>query len=234
MALPGKLTIPWDFVNVNRNAIPIASQIGTTDGAASLTDGFPPLCLQPVSSGGVPPSGKDMNGILYEITNLLVAWNQGLIAFPRDATFQGLIGGYPVGAVLQQAADPTAFWISNVAANVTNPDAAGAGWISTKPLPGALVPSAGAHNNAVLPGPSDYVITVDTTAGATNYTGFVAQRDGQRITFVVTGASNFTLSALNGGSAAANRIQLSGDLATIQNDSITIQYSLALTKWVQA
>lgn len=234
MTLPTKLPIPWDNVNVNRNVIPVASQIGITDGAASLTDGFPPDCLIPVSSGGTPPSGKDMNGILYELSNLLVYWNTGLVAFPRDATFQGVIAGYPVGAVLQQAADPTAFWISNTAANVTNPDAGGAGWISTKPLPGALVPTAGAHNNAVLPGPSDYVITVDTTAGVTNYTGFIAQRDGQRITFVVTGANNFVLSALNGGSGAANRIQLSGDLATIQNDSVTIQYSLFLTKWVQA
>ena len=35
--------------------IPQASQIGIANGAASLTDGFPPLNFLPLGSGGVPP-----------------------------------------------------------------------------------------------------------------------------------------------------------------------------------
>ncbi|KAA1174648.1 hypothetical protein FP026_29625, partial [Rhizobium tropici] len=49
-------------------AIPQASQIGITNGAASLTDGFPPLTFLPVGAGGTPPWGQDFNGILNEIT----------------------------------------------------------------------------------------------------------------------------------------------------------------------
>ena len=46
------------------------SQISVTPGAASFTDGFPPLCATPVTSGGVPPAKADMNGVLYELSNV--------------------------------------------------------------------------------------------------------------------------------------------------------------------
>jgi len=56
---------------------PQASQIGITNCAASLTDGFPPLTFVPVAQGGCPPFGSDFNGILRQITQ----WSQWMQAF---------------------------------------------------------------------------------------------------------------------------------------------------------
>lgn len=106
--------------------VPDASQISVTPGAASLTDGFPPLNFSPIASGGVPPFGQDMNGILNAITKGL-QWIQvgGRPVF--DATFQTAIGGYPNGAILQSA-DGTGYWRSTVDNNLTNPETGGANW----------------------------------------------------------------------------------------------------------
>ena len=67
ISTPTKITVP--FANTgSKNTIPVPSQISVTPGAASYTDGFPPLTMTPKASGGVPPFGQDMNGILYAIT----------------------------------------------------------------------------------------------------------------------------------------------------------------------
>ena len=68
--IPGKLVIPFASAAAAPyiRAIPQSSQIGIQNGAASFTDGFPPLCFQPETSGGVPPFGEDFNGILNVIT----------------------------------------------------------------------------------------------------------------------------------------------------------------------
>jgi hypothetical protein len=92
--------IPLAFAaSGTKNAIPTASQIGITPGAASLTDGFPPLTFTPISSGGVPPAGADFNGIL----NLITAVEQWQCAggwFTFNAAFSTAIGGYPKYATL--------------------------------------------------------------------------------------------------------------------------------------
>ena len=128
-SIPSKLNIPWangasgGYVHT----IPQASQISITPGAASLTDGFPPLnFMDPVLAGGIPPSGADMNGILRQITQGL-QWLQAGGLPKYDSTFSTAIGGYPNGSVLVNAAG-TGFWISTVDNNATNPDASGAGW----------------------------------------------------------------------------------------------------------
>jgi len=58
-SIPPKFPIP--FANAAGPSfirpIPTASQIGIQDGAASLTDGFPPDCFTPVVAGGTPPFG---------------------------------------------------------------------------------------------------------------------------------------------------------------------------------
>ena len=142
------------------------------------------------------------------------------------------MGGYALGAVLQQAADETAFWISTVAGNTTDPDASGAGWCSTKPLYATTASAAGATNNLVLPGPSDYYLDISTAAGNANITGFVAQRDGQKLFISNVGANALVLNALNAGSAAANRLRAATDLGVIQNQTVTIQYSTGAGKWL--
>lgn len=208
---------------------PVASQISTNPGRASLNDGFTPLNMTPISNGGIPPAGADMNGILYVISSILTAMNEGLLAFVYDATFQAAIGGYPQGAVLQQAANPLAFWISTTAANMTDPDTGGAGWLSTIPLYSSAALSG--PNDVVLPGPSDYQIDVDTSSAAVSFTGFVAQRDGQEITLSAIGANNLTLQALT-GSAAGNQIRAAFDTTVEQNGSLTIRYSAGASAWI--
>jgi hypothetical protein len=115
-------------------AIPQASQIGITNGAASLTDGFPPLNFTPIAAGGVPPFGEDFNGLMNQVT----LWNQwqeagGPIIY--NGTFQTAVGGYANGAIVQSAILPGKLWMSSVDNNMTNPDTLGANWTSP---PGVL------------------------------------------------------------------------------------------------
>ena len=114
-------------------SVPSPSQIGITNGAASLNDGFPPLTFQPVGSGGIPPYGQDFNGILNQIT----AWNQwqqagGQVMF--DSTFVTNIGGYPQWSILASSSTVGLLWLNTVDNNTTNPDGGGAsGWIAWGP-----------------------------------------------------------------------------------------------------
>lgn len=92
-----------------------------------------------------------------------------------------------------------------------------------------LVP--GTSNDVVLPGSADYFLDV---AGANDtVTGFVAQRNGQRLT--ITNISNgvFTLAALL-GSASANQFRFPNNVLLLQYQSVTIQYSQGMGKWVIA
>ena len=54
VATPPQLTQAFAFSGT-KNLIPVPSQIGITPGAASFTDGFPPLTATPIGSGGIPP-----------------------------------------------------------------------------------------------------------------------------------------------------------------------------------
>jgi hypothetical protein len=122
---PPKILIP--FANSGtKNTIPTTSQIGITDGAASYPDGFPPLTMTPVSSGGVPPYGADMNGILNAVT-LIQRWQSGGGHFQYDATWSSDNAGYPKGAMLLKSTG-LGLWFNTVDGNTTNPDASGAGW----------------------------------------------------------------------------------------------------------
>ena len=100
--IPSKIPLPFAYAAGSgyKNTIPVASQIGITNGRASLTDGFPPLTFTPIGAGGVPPFGSDMNGILNEIT-AIQQWQQAGGFFPYDSAFSTAIGGYPKGAIIQ-------------------------------------------------------------------------------------------------------------------------------------
>jgi hypothetical protein len=111
----------------SKNVIPVPSQIPITPGAASWTDGFPPLTMTAVSAGGIPPSGLDFNGILNALSALSLWYNAGA-GFPYDAAFSATIGGYPKGARVLQASG-NGYWRSAVDNNLTDPDTGGAGWV---------------------------------------------------------------------------------------------------------
>ena len=124
-SIPAKFPMPFAQTGL-RNVIPTPSQVGAVNGAASLSDGFPPINFTPVADGGVPPFGKDMNGILYAIS-VWTQWANAGAPVTFDAAFSTAIGGYPAGAWLTSAAGGT-WWLSLVDNNTSNPDAGGANW----------------------------------------------------------------------------------------------------------
>jgi hypothetical protein len=215
---------------------PSASQISVTPGAASLNDGFPPTTMTPESSGGVPPFGVDANGILFLLSAHIAAIQAGQL-YKWSSALQTAMTGYALGAVLQQSADPNAFWINQTAGNTTNPDTASplgsTGWMSTKPL--NVVVTAGG-NDIVLLGASDYIYDVNATGGAINITGFVAQRDGQKLTVrkVDSSGNAVTLQSLT-GSVSANQLQIvaTNIALSAQYAFATLQYNATVGAWVQ-
>jgi hypothetical protein len=129
--IPAKFPIPWansaggGFIR----AIPQASQISIQNGAASLTDGFPPNTFIPIASGGSWPFAQDFNGILKQITQWL-QWFQAGAPITYDSSFQTAIGGYPKGAVVASAATFGKYWESTADNNASNPDTGGANWVT--------------------------------------------------------------------------------------------------------
>jgi hypothetical protein len=145
--IPGKLVLP--FANAGgKNAIPVASQIGITAGAASLVDGFPPLTRTPIAAGGVPPSGLDMNGIIYELS-AVIRWANAGGGYPFDNAFatDPNVGGYPKGARIMRA-DGAGYWYNTTDNNVTDPESSGAaaaGWVPDFTTGVAAVTMTGAN-----------------------------------------------------------------------------------------
>lgn len=185
--IPTRFIIPWaaSAGSPYIRPIPVASQISITPGAASLTDGFPPVTMQPQASGGVPPFGQDWNGILKQITQW-AQWQQAGAPIGYDPTFSSSIGGYPNGAVLASAAGGGNYWISTVDNNASNPDAGGANWnvaggLSQSAVAGATTTYTQAQNNVqilrsnsgspmqdVLPGISPGILAAGTVIRVTN------------------------------------------------------------------
>lgn len=129
----GNVTVPF----------PTTPQVG---GLASMPTGFTAVNFTPVGSGGIPPWGKDMNGILQ----LLTAWAQWLKAggpITYDGTFQSAVTGYMNGSIVQSAVTPGLYWRSSVDNNTSNPDTGGAGW-ARWPFPIPIPIADGGTNNA--------------------------------------------------------------------------------------
>lgn len=103
-----------------------------TDAPASLHDGFPPETFTPLSSGGIPPSGQDVNGLFNQLT-AWARWSQAGGSIPYNATFQTAIGGYMLSSVVESATTPGLQYRSTVDNNMTDPDAGGAGWTAVYP-----------------------------------------------------------------------------------------------------
>jgi hypothetical protein len=138
-SVPPRVPVPFADGGA-RNSIPAASQIGVTPGAASLTDGFPPLTRTPKSAGGVPPTGEDMNGILW-LTSAWARWSGAGGPVVYDSAFSTAIGGYPKGAVI---ASPTLgrLWLSLADNNTSNPDTGGANWQNMSAMLAAGIPTS--------------------------------------------------------------------------------------------
>jgi len=120
---PSKFVTPFAESGL-KNTIPPASN--NTTGKAGFDKGFPERTMLPKASGGIPPSGMDFNGILYDITSAIRYMQAG--GKPTfDAAFAAAIGGYPSGAVLI-GDDGVSVFKNAVAGNETDPNSGGAGW----------------------------------------------------------------------------------------------------------
>jgi cytoskeletal protein CcmA (bactofilin family) len=175
--LPLKIPTPWasgaktGFVH----PVPNASQIGAVNGAASFVDGFVPLNFTPVSAGGIPPSGADLNGVIKQITEW-DRWFQAGGPVRLDPLFQSQIGGYPAEARIGSNVTPYLVWQSTANNNMSNPDTGGGGWQTP------VFPDVSASGKGIVPG-----LTVTAAAPATNtslgaqiaFAGNTIQADGR-------------------------------------------------------
>lgn len=210
---------------------PVTSQIPLgSPGNASLNDGFTPLNMTPIVNGGIPPSGADFNGILNLISSNVAASSAGQLYNAFDSVYAAAISGYAQGAIVADATTPGKTWRSNIAANTTDPATTPANWISSMALFSTSAPTAGTHSDNVLAGPSDFFLDVSTAAGNVTLDSFVSQRDGQKLVISNTGANLLTVGGTGG--TAANRVRQSAAITLLQNDSITIQYCAAVSRWV--
>lgn len=150
--IPEKFNVP--FANAAAGGlitypIPEASQIAIAPGRASLETGFVPTNFQPTGAGGVPPFGKDFNGLLKQIT-LWNRWNGAGGLAPFDSAFATAIGGYPKGAII--ASNTTGLiYLCTADDNTANPNTGGANWlqISWQPATQAEV-NAGVLSNVFV------------------------------------------------------------------------------------
>lgn len=184
--IPAKFPMPWGNSAGSSyiRPIPTGSQIGVQDGAASLTDGFPPKSLTPIIAGGVPPFGQDANGILKQITQWN-QWQQAGGAIPYDSVFQSNIGGYPLGSIVSSATQLGVLWQNTVEANITNPDAGGAGWSTFSILSFDTYAKAQAAN---IPAGNNFLVLK----------GYYAYGDLGAATYIRTTGAVFSLTTADG------------------------------------
>lgn len=220
-------------IDGGRNAIPVDASI--VEGAASFEEGFPPITRTPRIAGGIPPSGLDMNGILYMIS-AHTAWVAAGRVYAYNSAVSAAASGYGTGAILQSASVRGRFFYNITPGNTNDPDSVTTGWIQFS-LPGAATLlqastlAAGTTNNLTLTAGVGVLDVTANVAGST-LTGMTAGYDGQEVTVTNLHASGLlTLPAMT-GSIAANQYRLFGDLTLLFRMSQTFKYSTALSVWV--
>lgn len=154
---PPKLTVAF-ATDGSKNSIPV--EPSGTPGAASWDGGFPDETMKPVNAGGVPPSGKDFNGVLNGMSAIDRWLNAGAF-FVYDAAFATAIGGYPKGALLLNTSG-VGYWSCITDNNESNPDTGGSGWVSVGGTLSTISASVYASNQQTL-GTGNAKVLFDTT-----------------------------------------------------------------------
>ncbi|EIF1893249.1 hypothetical protein LD360_004941, partial [Salmonella enterica] len=126
---PRQLAVPFASAG-DKNTIPDkATQQTKADGNAAYDSGFPPVTMTPISAGGIPPHGRDFNGLMHDIT-AAIRYVQAGGLYPYNAGFAGAIGGYAKDAILA-GVSTTAVWLNTIDDNLTDPEGAdSAGWVN--------------------------------------------------------------------------------------------------------
>lgn len=101
---------------------------------ASVQEGFPPITMLPKKQGGVPPEGKDFNGLGNLLSQFyFYVQNGGMYTFSAEVSEK--IGGYPLNALLWYfPTDGKAKWLRSTKPNntdnfITNPEVIGTSWV---------------------------------------------------------------------------------------------------------
>lgn len=223
---PTNIDLPF-AVSGTKNTIPDAP---TGSNLASYTQGFPPITMLPIASGGIPPDGDDFNGILYNITSHTLWVNAGG-QYIFDAALSSAIGGYPKGMVLQNNA-LNASYVSLIDNNTNNfntdPSQIGVTW--------------GAYSGAAFSN-----VSITTTGGTTTLTAIQAIADMITVSglltsnatiIVPTATSQFTFVNNTTGAYSLTVITASGTGVTIKQggadyvicDGTNVQYGQASAK----
>ena len=228
IAKPDLMTVPFASAGL-KNDIPISPPGGADVNQASYDAGFPPATMTPIASGGKPPEGRDMNGILYDITTHTVFQNAGG-QYTFDADFAAQIGGYPKNAVLQSN-DGKSSYVSLIDDNTTdfndNPSSIGTAWA---PWAGEAVKGATQYfTNAA--GTSE-VITAAFDPPLLSLT------DGVTVCIRAVAANTSTNPSFNPNSLGALTIVKGANLPLAAGDIggagylALLQYSQTLNKWI--
>ncbi|OYV42371.1 MAG: hypothetical protein B7X10_06675, partial [Burkholderiales bacterium 21-58-4] len=127
MAIIRPSTVHYPFAEAalpaNINTVPDAP---TGSALASWQQGFPPITMTPLGSGGLPPYGADFNGVLNALS-ANVQWMNAGGTPAYDSTLSTAIGGYPAGAVIALS-DGYSYVVSTTAGNTNNPNSSMTGW----------------------------------------------------------------------------------------------------------
>lgn len=111
--------------------IPQSNPSGAPRQNASWEQGFPLITMTPIASGGIPPEGPDMNGVLRAISRHS-SFVGGGGQYKWSAEYVAAKGGYPKGAVIQ-ADNGEVSYVSTEDGNSTNfnayPDSIGKQWV---------------------------------------------------------------------------------------------------------
>ncbi|EAY0358985.1 tail fiber protein [Salmonella enterica] len=126
---PRQLAVPFASTGDKNNIPDKATQQTKESGNAAYDSGFPPVTMTPISAGGIPPHGKDFNGLMHDIT-AAIRYVQAGGLYTYNADFAGGIGGYAKDAILA-GVSTTAVWLNTIDDNLTDPEGAdSAGWVN--------------------------------------------------------------------------------------------------------
>jgi hypothetical protein len=207
-------------------AIPTASQIGIQNGAASLTDGFPPLTFQSVGAGGIPPFGQDFNGILNQITCNIRWYDNVGVPATWSSSYSTAIGGYPSGAIVQSATTAGKFWRSTADNNATNPDTGGAGWVVWPPAAGSTN-QVQFNSGGVLAGSSGLTWN-GSTLTATGFSGPLTGNVTGNVTGNASTATNANYATSAGTATNANELGGIAPSGWVQNNGTGNYYNISI------
>lgn len=220
---PDFLTTPFADSGL-KNTIP---ENATGTNLASYDTGFPPITMIPLTSGGIPPEGKDFNGVLYSISSHTV-WQNAGGQYVFDAALAAAIGGYSAGMVLQNNAG-TASYVSATNGNVTDfnsdPSSIGVDWL---PYAGRAYSSIG----VVTSGGNTTLTTVQASASFITVTGVLAANATITVpaalgewTFINNTTGDYSVTVIASGGGGVEVIQ--GGADRLRCDGTDVGYEAA-------